>query len=231
MKLCRGQADPGVVVTAGPVGSGEMLDTEARCRCLEGHGCQAMAGQAFQGLALPGPHPSAAWPEQWSYGNRLDSNAAFSLASWKHHSDGPPALPETHGIVSGQSDTTKPQQLSSSSSLLGSIHPMGFASRWQATPGRGPGQPHLATELLGSIQTAERSLPGSPAPSLAIPTPAPAPGAALSQTTRTCGCSNTLWEFAALKRWTKKSRCSAEAAWRCLVPIPAVWRREPHSAI
>lgn len=53
----------------------------------------------------------------------------------------PLVLPEKHSIVSGQSDTTKPQQLSFSSSLLGSIHPVGFASRWQATPGRGPRQP------------------------------------------------------------------------------------------
>lgn len=207
-----------------------MLDTEARCRHQDVHGCQATADQAFQGFALPGPHPSAARPERWSYGNGLDGNAAFSLASWTRHSDGPPVLPEKCSIVSGQSDTTKPQHLSFSSSLLGSIHPVGFASRWQATPGRGPGQPHLATELLGPIRTAERSPPSSPAPSSVIPTPAPAPGAALSQTTWTCGCSNTLWEFAALKRWTKKSQRSAKSAWRCLVPIPAVQRRELRSA-
>lgn len=68
-----------------------MLDTESRCQRQDVHGCQARADQAFQVLALPGPHPSAARPERWGYGNRLDGNAAFSLASWKHHSDGPPA--------------------------------------------------------------------------------------------------------------------------------------------
>lgn len=69
-----------------------------------------------------------------------------------------PVLPQNHSTASGQSNTTKPH-LSFSSSFLGSIHPVGFASRWQATPGRGPGQPHLAAELLGPVQRAERSPP------------------------------------------------------------------------
>lgn len=206
-----------------------MWDTEVRCRHQDICGYQAMADQAFQGFVLPRPHPSAAQPEQRGYGNRLDRNAAFSLASWKHHSDRPPVLPEKHSVVSGQSDTTKPQELSFSSCLLGFIPPVGFASRWQATPGRAPGQPPWATELLHPIQTAERSPPSNPAPSPVIPIPAPAPVPALSQTTRPGGC-RTLWGSLQPSRWTEKSWCSAKCAWRCSVPIPAIRRRKMHSA-
>lgn len=142
---------------------------------------------------------------------------------------GPRVLPEKHSVVSGRNDTTKPQELSFSSCLLGFIPPVGFASRWQATPGRAPGQPAWATELLHPIQTAERSPPSSPAPSPVMPIPAPAPVPALSQTTRPGGC-RTLWGSLQPSRWTEKSWCSAECAWRCSVPIPAIRRREMHSA-
>lgn len=72
MKLCREQADPGGLVTAG---GGQMWDTEARCRHQDVRGYQAMADQAFQGFVLPGPHPSAAQPERRGYENRLDHNS------------------------------------------------------------------------------------------------------------------------------------------------------------
>jgi len=72
-----------------------MLDTEARCWHQDICGCQAMdVGDSRQrqirhlrAFTFPGPHPSAAQPERGVYGNGLDSNTAFSLASWKHHSD------------------------------------------------------------------------------------------------------------------------------------------------
>lgn len=71
---------------------------------------------------------------------------------------------------------------------------------------RGPGQQRLAIELLGPIQTAERCPPSSPAPSQVIPTGVPAPDAALSQSTQTGGCGNTLRGFAACKEVDKEER-------------------------
>lgn len=143
MELDREQSNP--AGTAGPVGGRQMLDTGVRGWHQDVHGGRS-------GLCLAGLHPSAAQPEQQDCRKRLDGRAGFSLTSWKHLSvflAGPRA---PYSTVSGQSGTTEPQQLSFSSSLLGFSHPMGFASRWQATPGRAPGQLRLAAELLSPKQ-------------------------------------------------------------------------------
>jgi len=127
----------------------------------------------------------------------------------------PTVLPEKHSSVSGQTNATKPQELSFSSSLLGSIYAVGFASRWQATPGRGPGRPQrslvatLGYQAPGSPPNQQKGLPAAPRPS-----PPRVP----------LGAGSTV------RRWAMASRRSAQAAWRHLVPTPALWGRALRSA-
>lgn len=172
-----------------------MLDTKVRCWHQDFCGCQAMADQAFQGLfcqghiLLPPSQSNGIVETGWTVLQTSSSPAGSItlMGPW------PLVLLEKHSIVSGQRDAIKPQQAFLFELPLGSIHPKGFASRWQATPGRGPashrdpGKLHLATELLCPMPTAERSPPSSPVPSSGTPTPVPAPVTALSQTTWTAG--------------------------------------------
>lgn len=139
----RTEAESGMVVTAGPGGGRQKLDTETRCWdqdvCeFQASGRLGISGLLFEGHTLLQPVQSHGVMElHWT----VTQSSVSPAGSNRVMTPQPLILSEILSLAQSQ-------QLSFCSTLLGAIHPMGFASRWQTTPGRGPHQP--ATEVVAS---------------------------------------------------------------------------------